>query len=190
MTKASSTRPPTAHIAPFGLRMQPELREKLEKVANEAGRSLNAEIVARLQASFEAPQAPKDDGIQPIGGALTWYITAEIRELAKQQGVPFDEMFAKLIVAGLHPDAPEVLYLPILPGATTKELRNALLASVGVAHPNAAIVSEMIGRAPWAPDWLTDRMKSAVQTAVNTDPATEQNSETRKRGRRPVKKKD
>jgi len=32
--------------------MQPELKERLEQAASEAGRSLNAEIIARLDASF------------------------------------------------------------------------------------------------------------------------------------------
>ncbi|RXZ42699.1 Arc family DNA-binding protein [Crenobacter cavernae] len=49
-----ATRPATSHIAPFGLRMQPELREMLEESAVENGRSLNAEIVSRLETSFEA----------------------------------------------------------------------------------------------------------------------------------------
>lgn len=33
--------------------MLPEMREKIEEAAKEAGRSMNAEIVARLQQSFE-----------------------------------------------------------------------------------------------------------------------------------------
>lgn len=52
MSKKTETRPSTGHINPFGLRMQPELRQKLEAAANEAGRSLNSEIVARLELSF------------------------------------------------------------------------------------------------------------------------------------------
>jgi hypothetical protein len=52
MPKKTETRPTTAHIAPFGLRMQPDLREKLEAAATKSGRSLNAEIVERLEASF------------------------------------------------------------------------------------------------------------------------------------------
>lgn len=48
----SDPRPATSHITPFGLRMQPELKERLEKAASESGRSLNAEISARLEASF------------------------------------------------------------------------------------------------------------------------------------------
>lgn len=46
-------------IAPFGLRMLPDLRAKLEKACEESGRSLNAEIVARLEASlaeFDLPE--------------------------------------------------------------------------------------------------------------------------------------
>lgn len=53
MATSRTTRPPTSHIAPFGVRMQPDLKERLEKSAHDAGRSLNAEIVARLEASFQ-----------------------------------------------------------------------------------------------------------------------------------------
>lgn len=52
MAKKTETRPATASINPFGLRMQPELRERLEASAALSGRSLNAEIVQRLEASF------------------------------------------------------------------------------------------------------------------------------------------
>lgn len=52
MSKKTETRPATGHINPFGLRMQPELRAKLEEAANFRGRSLNAEIVQRLEDSF------------------------------------------------------------------------------------------------------------------------------------------
>lgn len=40
------------NINPFGLRMQPELRAKLEESARANGRSLNAEITARLEHSY------------------------------------------------------------------------------------------------------------------------------------------
>lgn len=49
----NTTTAPTGQIAPFGLRMLPELREKIEQAARESGRSMNAEIVARLQATFD-----------------------------------------------------------------------------------------------------------------------------------------
>lgn len=37
----------------YPLRMPPEVREKVESAARESGRSMNAEIVARLQATFD-----------------------------------------------------------------------------------------------------------------------------------------
>jgi uncharacterized protein YcgL (UPF0745 family) len=36
--------------------MQPDLKEQLEAAAQQAGRSLNAEIVARLESSFSTPE--------------------------------------------------------------------------------------------------------------------------------------
>lgn len=57
MTKTpKTTTAPTGNIAPFGLRMLPELRAKVEESAKNNGRSMNAEIVARLQESLEGPR--------------------------------------------------------------------------------------------------------------------------------------
>ena len=42
---------------PYPLRMPDDLRAKLEDAAKEGSRSLHAEIVARLQASFTPPEA-------------------------------------------------------------------------------------------------------------------------------------
>lgn len=39
----------------YPLRMPPEVREQVEAAAKSSGRSMNAEIVARLQESFAAP---------------------------------------------------------------------------------------------------------------------------------------
>jgi len=52
MAKKEIGRPPTAHIPPFGLRLQPELKDRVEAAAKAAGRSLNAEIADRLERSF------------------------------------------------------------------------------------------------------------------------------------------
>lgn len=41
---------PTRKINPFGLRMPPELHEQVAAAAEASGRSMNAEIVARLEA--------------------------------------------------------------------------------------------------------------------------------------------
>lgn len=42
-----------SNIAPFGLRLQPDLKKRLEESADKESRSLNAEIVTRLEESFE-----------------------------------------------------------------------------------------------------------------------------------------
>lgn len=47
------TRKQTSHIPPFGLRMQPDLKDKLERLAMEHGRSLNAEIVQTLERALD-----------------------------------------------------------------------------------------------------------------------------------------
>jgi hypothetical protein len=52
-----TTTAPTGSIAPFGLRMLPELRAKVEASAKESGRSMNAEVVARLEASYKLEDA-------------------------------------------------------------------------------------------------------------------------------------
>lgn len=52
-----TTTAPTGQIAPFGLRMLPDLKEKIEQAARESGRSMNAEIVARLEESLAKQQA-------------------------------------------------------------------------------------------------------------------------------------
>lgn len=67
--KSTETRAPTSHIAPFGLRMQPELRKKLEESASKNGRSLNAELIARLESSFQTKKSLSvDDLIKELMG--------------------------------------------------------------------------------------------------------------------------
>lgn len=45
----------TGDIAPLGVRMPPEIKDALTSAARKNGRSVNAEIVLRLQKSFEEP---------------------------------------------------------------------------------------------------------------------------------------
>lgn len=49
---AKPVKKPMAAIAPFGLRMQPDMKERIEKAAEANNRSMNAEIIARLEMSF------------------------------------------------------------------------------------------------------------------------------------------
>jgi hypothetical protein len=48
----------TSEIAPLGVRMQPWLKDALAESAQRNGRSLNAEIVLRLEKSFQEAALP------------------------------------------------------------------------------------------------------------------------------------
>jgi Arc-like DNA binding dprotein len=54
-----------AAIPPFGLRMRPELKRRVEEAARANNRSLNSEIVARLEQSFREESRPTIFSGQP-----------------------------------------------------------------------------------------------------------------------------
>ncbi|QQD22871.1 Arc family DNA-binding protein [Oceanospirillaceae bacterium ASx5O] len=68
--KSETTQSKTSHIAPFGLRMQPVLRAQLENSARASGRSMNAEIVHRLERSFAEDSGAANEDLETIGQAL------------------------------------------------------------------------------------------------------------------------
>jgi hypothetical protein len=168
----------------FMLRFPDGMRDRIAELAKQNGRSMNAEIVQRLEWALSLTEAPK---VQPspepaAAGDISYVMAQDIRMLADEANVPYDEMLATLILAGLHKDAPQVLYLPILPGATTAELRAALDASKDHVRPDAAIVSEMLQRAPWIPAALAERygiIKKMRDEVVHGDAATERGPETK-----------
>lgn len=47
------------NIAPFGLRMQPDLKERIQAAADANGRSMNTEIIRRLEISFDMEDSEK-----------------------------------------------------------------------------------------------------------------------------------
>ena len=86
--KTSSSDRKVASIAPFGLRMPPELKQQIEEQAMASGRSLNAEIVWRLEQSLRA-DAPGQNWIKTAKKAASALpsddrlsaLEAELREL-------------------------------------------------------------------------------------------------------------
>lgn len=48
------------NISPYNLRLQPDLKATLERLARKASRSLNAEITARLEESLSTSKDLKD----------------------------------------------------------------------------------------------------------------------------------
>lgn len=71
------------NINPFGLRMQPSLKSALEESAKEAKRSLNAEIVARLEASIFKEVSTNSivsaSKAKELAAAARTHIAAELR---------------------------------------------------------------------------------------------------------------
>lgn len=69
-------------VAPFGLRLLPELRQRLEEAAALTGDSLNREITRRLEASFENKiSVPPDLWGRIDRAAARWGGTAQDRAL-------------------------------------------------------------------------------------------------------------
>lgn len=61
-----------ANITPFGLRLQPELKRRVEEAAKASGNSLNAEIALRLEASLAADDARQglEDQVNVLRGEV------------------------------------------------------------------------------------------------------------------------
>lgn len=82
----------TADIAPFGLRLPPETKDELFKAARHSGRSLNAEIVARLVWSlqYEKTSLAQREQSQPL------------QLKTKQKGKTYHVEFSELEIALLE----------------------------------------------------------------------------------------
>lgn len=62
------------------VRLPGDLRDRIKRVAKENGRSMNTEIVARLQSSFE----PRDEVAPVIAKLLEDYIQQEVKARLQQ----------------------------------------------------------------------------------------------------------
>lgn len=72
-----------ADIPPFGLRLQPDLKRKLEDAAKASGRSLNAEIASRLEGTF-ATEDPYREELDGLGDSIRLHdqILSDVNEMA------------------------------------------------------------------------------------------------------------
>lgn len=72
-------------VPPFGLRMLPDLRTRIEQAAAENSRSMNAEIIARLEQSFD----PLIVNVRESGdlyGELETIVERVIRKVRSEEG--------------------------------------------------------------------------------------------------------
>lgn len=68
-------------IAPFGLRMPAELKERIDREAKANGRSMNTEIISRLWASFEMKQSSQLTVMDPVRPS---YGESDLSEIERQ----------------------------------------------------------------------------------------------------------
>lgn len=128
------TRLHTANIPPFGLRLQQQLKDTLERAASQAGRSLNSEIVHRLQRSVEASHAEMDPAA-----------VAAVEALVEAQGIPFAQALSMLVLLGASENA-SLIYVKLGSPAKALDLHDALAQAVEMQpDANVHIQSEMMG---------------------------------------------
>ncbi|QRX83278.1 Arc family DNA-binding protein [Glaciimonas sp. PAMC28666] len=75
-----SAKLPISNVAPFGLRMQPELKAQLQAAADRNERSMNSEITARLNQSFELIAGLKDAEINALAEKIATRLGEKIKK--------------------------------------------------------------------------------------------------------------
>lgn len=117
-------------ITPYPLRLDPELRKRLEYVAKQAGRSLQSEIAARLEQSLEdeiqkfitAGDAPKPQKLQIDNLAEIIAVRIEERMHARNaavHGLPSTKANRTLANAPTINDIPTLANAPTLADVPT-----------------------------------------------------------------------
>ena len=131
---------------PYPLRMPDELRARLEEAAAAGSRSLHAEIVARLQASF-APSIATPNVNFSGGEERDEGFYEEVSEFAKKRGMSYRDALMLLVRAGLQPEAPQIIHIRVGAGATMQEVKAIISEAAAIADPSASVIYESGGSA-------------------------------------------
>lgn len=124
--------PPSRKADQFVARFPDGLRDRLASVAKANGRSMNAEIVARLRASFES-----------VFIGLPFAVVQAVEAEMEAKGLTEEEALVALVLAG-QAGGSTVLNLKIAPGTTAKEVRDALTEAMKHIPPDSNVVSTKI----------------------------------------------
>ena len=147
------------------------MRDRITELAKSNGRSINAEIITRLEWAMSLLGKPTTlPEIPVVSGDIPYGMAQDIARLAVESGISFDQMLARIFVAGIHPDSPQVVYMPVLPGAVGKDVGATLRAMGEFIRPDATIVSEMVTR--WSA--LADMAPPSKKPATNEPSVAEQ----------------
>lgn len=122
--------PPPSRTAPqFVVRLPNEqFRERLAASAAASGRSINSEIVERLQASLDGDSTLQQilDGLNrsaPDSVQLEPAMKSTIEHVAKKRGVPPAQVVHEALLAGMQEDGVPAYYFHVDADATPESLR-------------------------------------------------------------------
>ena len=121
----------TRNIVPFGLRMQEELKFNITRSAYIAGRSMNAEIINRLKASFEERET----------APLPFAVQQAVDDMVEETSCTPEEALTTLVLKG-QSQGGTVLNIHVGPNTTVKQVREAINAAQGLIPDNAGIIFE------------------------------------------------
>ncbi|UUZ68092.1 hypothetical protein LP416_27895 [Polaromonas sp. P2-4] len=111
------------------LRIPKDLVAQIAREAFATSKSQNAEIVARLTASFEG------------NNALPFPVQQAVEGEMEDKGCTEAEALTNLVLAG-QSGGGTVLNLRIAPGTTAKEVHDALSAALKLIPPDSNVISE------------------------------------------------
>jgi len=111
----------------FIIRLPKGMRDLIAEKAQSNNRTMNAEVVARLQSTFE-----------PNPAALPPLVDQAVKDEMQARGGSQADALLRLVLAG-QSNGGQVLSIRIAPGMTLKEVHDAIGAMVE-AVPNAANV--------------------------------------------------
>lgn len=97
------------------IRLAADLRDQIEREAEKNKRSLNAEVVARLEGSFSES---KD--------SFSNRLRAQIEHYCEAHDLDFETAVSNILTAGLNPDAPLVISLTIESGTEAAKIHEIL----------------------------------------------------------------
>lgn len=114
----------------FIVRLPDGMRDMIADAAKLGNRSMNSEVVRRLEASFESSNAVSPTVLQSI------------QDAAAEWGTSFDEALERAVLSGVSPNAPQVLIIRPTGNMTVAEMRKLFEAGKGHISPDANVIFE------------------------------------------------
>lgn len=125
MKDAEQNRPPSVSADKFIVRLPDGMRDRIAEAARGNNRTMNAEVVARLQDSFES--------------SFPAHIRDEIAGFAEQRGIGFDDAMELLVFAG-SASSSQVLVVHPHPGMSVDDLRRLFDVAREKVSPDARVI--------------------------------------------------